>query len=141
MRLRPGRATCPVFSCKKGICCAAAYKDFCVNAEIERRDHADSSKEKFEAERARKLKLENDLRERLLVEMPDAVAAMDYILGEVRTDLAGIPARMTEDVAERRRLEDGINEILAGLARKLDEAGSAIQEGRDPLEAGETIDA
>lgn len=102
---------------------------------------ASTSREMFEAERARKLKIENDTREALLVETPDAIAAIDRIFGEVRTSLGAIPARLSEDVAERRRIEDVIADTLDELAKRLDEAGAALQEGRDPLEAGEAHDA
>lgn len=98
---------------------------------------ASTSREMFEAERARKLKLQNDQSEALLVETPDALAAIDAIFGEVRTALAGIPARFTEDLAERRRLEDAIDTTLADLTGRLDKAGAALAEGRDPLAADE----
>lgn len=98
---------------------------------------ASSSREMFEAERARKLKLENDQREALLVETPDALAAIDAILGEVRTSLAGIPARYTEDLAERRRLEDAIDNTLGEITGRLEKAGAALAEGRDPLASDE----
>lgn len=106
-------------------------------AAAEAAQSASSSREMFEAERARKLKLENDQREALLVETPDALAAIDAIFGEVRTALAGIPARYTEDLAERRRLEDAIDTTLADISGRLDKAGTALAEGRDPLAADE----
>lgn len=98
-------------------------------------NEASTSREMFESERARKLKLENDQREALLIETPDALSAIDRIFGEVRTALAGIAPRFTEDVAERRRLDDAIDTILADLVGRLDEAGTALSEGRDPLAA------
>lgn len=103
--------------------------------EVERARDSSTSRELFEAERARKLKLENDKREALLVETPDAIAAIDAILGQVRTALASIAPRYTEDVAERRRLEDAIDAVLSDLADRLDQAGAALATGRDPLEA------
>lgn len=102
---------------------------------------ASTSRELFEAERARKLKLANDQAEALLVETPDALAAIDRIFGEVRTGLAGIPPRFTEDVAERRRLEDAIDAALAAIAGRLEQASAALQEGRDPLGADAALDA
>jgi phage terminase Nu1 subunit (DNA packaging protein) len=89
----------------------------------------------WEAERARKLKLENDEREALLVKTPDALAAIDHIFGLVRTALSGIPARLTDDVQERRRLETQFDVVLSELAERLEQAGDALRTRGDPLEA------
>ena len=94
---------------------------------------ASTSREMFEAERARKLKLANDQQEAMLVETPDAIAAIDFIFGETRTALAGIASRFTEDLAERRRLEDVIDQALTDLTARVAKAGSDLEEGRDPL--------
>lgn len=118
---------------------ADAVQAYCEKSEADLRRAAQegtNSRELFEQERARKLKLENDQREALLVETPDAIAAIDRIFGEVRTALASIPARLTDDVTERRRIENEFDAVLSDLATRLDQAGAALQEGRDPLEAG-----
>lgn len=120
---------------------AKAYTDYSVKSEIDRRVEGLNSKEQFEAERARKLKNENDARERLLIEMPAALAAIDLIFGEVRTALSGIAARYTEDVAERRRLEDEIDQVLADLANRLDQAVSFAKSGSADLTADAKDDA
>ncbi len=110
-------------------------------AAAEAAQSASTSREAFEAERARKLKYQNDQAEALLVETPDALAAIDAIFGEVRTALVGIPSRHTEDLAERRRLQDAIDTSLEELVGKLEKAGAALETGRDPLAAGEADDA
>ena len=102
---------------------------------------ASTSREMFEAERARKLKLENDQNEAMLLETPTALSAIDMIFGEVRTALAGISARYSEDVAERRRLDDVIDQTLADLSDRLGKAGAALAAGRDPFAADATHDA
>lgn len=118
-----------------------AYADYLVKSEIERRFDDSSAKEQVEIERARKLKLENDTRENILIETPIAIAAIDLIVGQLRTDLAGVPARASEDVAIRRRVEDAINDVLEALADRFAKAGAALRAGRDPLEADETAAA
>lgn len=117
------------------------YIRFVRETEVTAAVSASTSREAFEAERARKLKLENDQRQAMLVETPDALAAIDHIFGQVRTALAGLPARITEDVAERRRIENAIDATLADLSGRLDEAGAALREGRDALAAGGEVDA
>lgn len=98
---------------------------------------ASTSREMFEAERARKLKLANDQQEAMLVETPDALAAIDVIFGEARTAFAGIATRFTEDLAERRRLEDVIDQTLDDLTGRFAKASADLREGRDPLAADE----
>lgn len=98
-------------------------------------DTAARSRELFEAERARKLKLDNDTREALLTETETAIVALDIIVGTIRTGLSGVAARVTDDVAERRRIDDEIDTVLRDLAGKFEQAGAALREGRDPLEA------
>lgn len=102
---------------------------------------ASTSREMFEAERARKLKLENDKREALLVQTPSALAAIDVIVGHVAGALEQLPSQLSEDVGERRRIENVIDNVRADLARRLEQAGAALEEGRDPLEAAEAVDA
>lgn len=113
------------------------YIRFVRETEVEAVKEAANSKEQFEAERARKLKLENDKREALLVETTDAFAAIDLIVGNLSAELENLPSQLSEDIAERRRIEKVIDAVRAGLARRLEQAVSAIQEGRDPLEAAD----
>lgn len=95
----------------------------------------------FDFERARKLKLENDEREAKLIDIDLAIGAVDLIVGMMRTDLAGVPARITEDVELRRRAEDAIDTVLKGLAGRFAKAGADLRAGRDPSDADETDNA
>jgi len=119
-----------------------AYIKFKVESEVARAVPEESSPgERVKAERARKLKLENDEKEHRLVQTPDAVAALDAIVGPLRSDLAGVPARATDDVALRRRIEDAIDIVLRGLADRFKQAGAALRAGRDPLSSLDADDA
>ena len=119
-----------------------AYIKFKVGSEVARAVPVESNAgERVKAERARKLKLENDEKELRLVQTPDAVAALDAIVGPLRADLAGVPARVTSDVSERRRIEDAIDTVLRRLADRFAKAGSDLRAGRDPLAAGDEDDA
>ena len=109
--------------------------------EVKGAQDAATSREAFEAERARKLKLENDNREALLMDTSDGLAAIDHIFGEVRTGLAGIAAKASDDVAMRRRIDDAIDTILADMAKRFDQAGAALRSGRDPLASDGEVDA
>lgn len=111
-----------------------AYIAFKVESEVARAVPEETSPgERVKTERARKLKLENDEKELRLVQTPDAVAALDAIVGPLIADLAGVPARATDDVALRRDIEDAIRSVLKGLADRFEKAGADLQAGRDPL--------
>ncbi|WP_409560204.1 hypothetical protein [Hyphomicrobium sp. MC8b] len=118
-----------------------AYTQFKVESEVARAIPEETSAgERVKAERARKLKLENDERELLLVAMPEALTALDVIVGPLKAGLAGVPARVTDDIAERRRIEDAIEVVLKDLAKRLEQAGDAMRQGRDPYSAVEAAD-
>lgn len=107
-----------------------AYVAKCEMATVE--PESGSSREQYEIERARKLKLANDQSEALLIQTPVALAAVDQIFGEVRTALSGIPARATDDVVIRRRIEDAIDSALHDIVARLDAACAALEAGTDP---------
>lgn len=122
--------------------CVQAYIKFKVDSELARVVPEETSPgERVKQERARKLRLENDEKEHRLVQTPDAVAALDAIVGPLRADLSGVPARVTSDVALRRRIEDAIDTVLRGLADRFKKAGRDLREGRDPLSADDEDDA
>ncbi len=105
--------------------------------EVERQVGQQNARAEFETERARKLKLENDEREGILINTRTATAAVDFIVGVVRTELAGVPPRASEDVATRRRIENAIDDVLRALAKRLEKASAALSEGRDPFDTDE----
>lgn len=67
--------------------------------------------------------------ERLLIPTEAAVDALEKIVGHVRAEVTSLPARMTRDPALKRELEGHANEILAGLAKRLGEAGESLRAG------------
>lgn len=95
----------------------------------------------YERERARKLKLHNDQTENMLVPVADATAAVEGIVGYTRASLSAMPARLSDDVVLRRRVETEIDVILNGLADRLATAGRALATGGDTREADEAVDA
>jgi hypothetical protein len=112
-----------------------AYISFKARNENERLRAADTTQDALKFEKTRKIKLENDERERTLVDTGNAMTALDVIVGMLRADLAGVPARVTDDVALRRQIEHAIDQALGGLADRFAKAGAALREGRDPDEA------
>jgi hypothetical protein len=86
-------------------------------------------------ERARKLRNENDKDERITLRTDDAIAALDAIVGPIKSELAGVAPQVTDDIHERRRIEDAIDAVLDQVAKRFDKACADLLAGRDALEA------
>lgn len=96
---------------------------------------ASTTDDELRAERARKLRLENDHREGQLIEMEEALHSIDVGFGAVRVGLAAVPARVTRDLALRQTIEDEINRVLTAAAAELEKRAALLQAVDDP-EAG-----
>lgn len=119
-----------------------AYIKFKVESEVARATpDASNPGERVKAERARKLKLENDETELRTIAMTAALETLDAIVGPLKADLAGVPATVTDDIAERRRIEDAIESVTARLADRFAQAGAALRTGGDPYSADGENDA
>jgi phage terminase Nu1 subunit (DNA packaging protein) len=75
------------------------------------------------------------------IAMADALALLDDVVGGLKADLDGVPARCTRDMVERRKLEAELNDCLTRAANRLDQEGDLLKAGIevDPTEAA--IDA
>jgi hypothetical protein len=93
-----------------------------------------SARSAYQAERARKLKLDNDEKENLLLPTELALAAIDYIVGNLRSDLAGVPARVSDDVATRLKVERAIDDTLTSMSESFKKASELLAEGRSPFD-------
>lgn len=106
--------------------------------EVKATQTASNSREAFEAERARKLKLENDQAEALLIPTQLAIDAVDAVVGVYQSEVHSIPARVTQDVALRRQWEQEIDRVSDGIKKRCEKAVANLEAGRDPLDdAGE----
>ena len=70
-----------------------------------------------------------------LVAVDFATSVFDEFVALVRSELVGFPARITRDVAARRKLEEEIDASLSRIARRCRDAGSVVRSGRDPVDA------
>ncbi len=87
--------------------------------------------DELRAERARKLRLENDRTEGKLIETDAALDAIDEICATIRIGFAALPARVTRDLALRRKIEDEVDRILATLADKFEDRAAVLTGGED----------
>jgi phage terminase Nu1 subunit (DNA packaging protein) len=96
--------------------------------------------DELRAERARKLRLENDRTEGILIESDAAMNVIDEICATYRIGLGALPARVTRDLAMRRKIEDEIDRILVTVADKFEDRAALLASSEDD-EAPEEDDA
>lgn len=97
---------------------------------------ASASHAQLQEARAKEITLRTAERIRELIEMTDAIAAIDSIFGTVRGELSGLAARITRDLSLRRQIDGEIDAALSRVAARLDKAATALEAGGDPLEDG-----
>ena len=95
----------------------------------------DDSDDAIRFERARKLRIENDREERLLIETEEAIATLEDIVGTIRAELSGLPVRATRDMDLRRKLEKDVAGILERTIERLGKRLAALQAGDAAFEA------
>ncbi len=97
--------------------------------------------QRLQEARADEVQLRVAERQRELIPIDDAEAALDFVLASVRSELSGISARVTRDVPLRRQIEREINESMDRMAAALDSASQSARTGGDVSEAGADPDA
>jgi len=117
------------------------YIRFVRETEVKAGADASTSREAFEAERARKLKLENDQAEAQLIETALAIAAVDAVVGVYQSEVHSIPARLTSDIAQRRAWETEIDRVSNGINERCRKAVANLEAGRNPLDDAAEDDA
>jgi len=65
----------------------------------------------------------------------------DTIVGLVRIEMGGVPARCTRDLILRRAIEKAINDGLSRIVARLANEVSALRKGYPAPEAGDQLDA
>jgi phage terminase Nu1 subunit (DNA packaging protein) len=93
-----------------------------------------TSRAAYDAERTRKLKLENDTAEAKLIDTRLAINAVDAVVGVYQSEVHSIPARVTSDVALRRMWEIEIDRVSDGINARCERAVANLAAGRDPLD-------
>lgn len=79
-------------------------------------------------------------RQRELIPVEDAKAAMGEFAACVRTELTGLPARLTRNASERRKLEQEVDATLRRLSAQAGKSAVAMETGAsDPAAGGEEV--
>lgn len=79
--------------------------------------------------------------EHLLIDTNEAIAVLDEIIGGLRSELDGLPARWTRDVDKRRELEALLNDTFRRAAERLEQKASALRSSGEALDADAEDDA
>ena len=107
-------------------------------------DRLDQASKKSAANRAsdartRQIEQQMEIRTRTLVPRSDFYRAQDFVIAQHRSEISGLPARVTRDVPLRRKIEEEIDRIFARTAERIERAAHALEEGGAVLDAlGET---
>ena len=85
--------------------------------------------------RTREIELRIAERRKELIPVEDAKAVVMEFGTIVRAEFTGLPARYTRDIAERRKLEQEVDESFARIAAACERAEIALAEPGEPREA------
>lgn len=88
-----------------------------------------------QAAKAREIELRIAERTRELIPLVEAEAAIDDLVGMVRTELSGIPAAVTGDRDLRDKIRTGLDGALERVAQRLAKHAQALRSGGAALEA------
>lgn len=95
----------------------------------DRRSTKSAAESRVRDARAAEIELRVAERARRLIEIDEAIAAMQTVVGIVRTLMGGIAARVTRDLQLRRTIEKAINDGLALVASRLGQEIAALRGG------------
>lgn len=110
-------------------------------AKTKRTATAGKAEGKLKAAKAAREELKLDVERAVLIDTDEALAILDDIIGPLRADLAGVPSRVTREMALRDKIENEIDAALGRAADTLAERGAAIRARGDAGAAAEADDA
>jgi phage terminase Nu1 subunit (DNA packaging protein) len=79
--------------------------------------------------RAREVELKNAVSEHSLIDIAEALAAMDEVIGCYRMELGGLPARLSRDVDTRAQITAEIDAILDRVTNRFSQRALELKTG------------
>jgi len=110
--------------------------------ESDRQTSKSASKEHLDRARAAEIaqRMEQRGRTMVLEAQAEALAIVDECVGGLRSDLSAVPARVTTDLAQRRRIEDCINDAFAAAEKRAATAAESSVDADSDLVDGAAED-
>ena len=81
----------------------------------------------IKAERARGLRLKNDKDEGRVIDVEEALGTLDEVVGELRTGINAVPARVTRDLKLRDKIEKEIDASFERCRRRLERTAAKLE--------------
>lgn len=82
-----------------------------------------------------------DRESRTIIPMADALAVVDYVTGAFNEAISGLPARITRNIDERKRIETICDGVRTSLDKAFGEQRTSLQTGLPVGETSEEDDA
>jgi hypothetical protein len=105
--------------------CRVRYLTF-LREQGRRAHQSEEARRLFDA-KARAVEITNLRKEGELAPVQEAMAFVQECLGAFRSDVTGLAANVTRDVAVRRRIEDRLNDIFAASAARFEREAAKLR--------------
>ncbi|HEV8503706.1 MAG TPA: hypothetical protein VGR63_19195 [Casimicrobiaceae bacterium] len=99
--------------------------------DVEKRQTKTAAATRISDARAREIELRTAIREGRLIDLDEALEAVEDLVGLLRSELSGLPARCTRDLQLRRTIETARNDILDRIADLATQKAAAMGARRD----------
>jgi phage terminase Nu1 subunit (DNA packaging protein) len=106
----------------------ARYLDFKIKAEVERL--APPSSDRLRDRREQQLAMKMAREDRQVIALEEALVVFDEITGQFVLTMNGLPAQITRDVGERKRIEKITDAARSQLAERFAESRQALRTGK-----------
>lgn len=97
----------------------------------ERRSSKSATASRMQDAKAAEIEMRIAEKRRELIPLEEADAALSFLVGKVRSEFSGLPARATRDMPLRRKLESEVNGSLNRIAQQLRTYSGTLREGGD----------
>jgi len=101
---------------------------------------ATHGKNKAQEARTREIELRIARDQNKLIETEEAIEVLDEIIGSLKSEMIGLPARLTHDVEQRRVIEAEINAAFARTEASFQQKASALRESGEAVQTDRTDD-
>ena len=94
-----------------------------------RRTNKSAAESRVRDARAREIEIRTAEHMRRLIQIDEALETVDAVCGAVRTELAGLPARITLDLLLRNKIEMELNGSLSRIADRFEQEADTLRKG------------